>query len=69
MFSLAERLVALSTTILAGALASRIVFGGVMGFIGRIATSSGEILGEQEREEDEGQQKTRTLGSSSVMAT
>lgn len=56
MFSLTEKLVALSTTILAGALALHIVFGGVMGFIGRIATSSGEILGEQEREE-EGQQK------------
>ncbi|AIF82509.1 hypothetical protein NTE_00427 [Candidatus Nitrososphaera evergladensis SR1] len=51
MFQLAEKLLTLSTTILAGSLALHIVFGGVLGFIGRIATSSGEILGEQEQEQ------------------
>ena len=53
MFQLAEKLVALSTTILSGSLALHIVFGGVLGFIGRIATSSGEILGEQEQEQEQ----------------
>jgi hypothetical protein len=52
MFQLAAKLVALSTTILAGSLALHIVFGGVLGFIGRVATSSGEILGEQEPEQE-----------------
>lgn len=55
MFQLAEKLIALSTTILAGALALHIVFGGVMGFIGRIATSSGEMLGEQGQKEGQEQ--------------
>lgn len=52
MFQLATKLVALSTTILSGSLALHVVFGGVLGFIGRIATSSGEILGEQEPEQE-----------------
>lgn len=52
LYSLATRLIALSSTILAGSLALHIVFGGVMGFIGRIATSSGEILGEQEQQQE-----------------
>lgn len=41
---LAARLVQLSTTILAGSLALHILFGGVLGFAGRLATSSGELL-------------------------
>ncbi|MEO9363556.1 MAG: hypothetical protein ABI348_06605 [Nitrososphaera sp.] len=51
LYPLATKLLTLSTTILSGALALHIVFGGVLGFIGRIATSSGEILGEQEPEQ------------------
>jgi hypothetical protein len=49
MFQLASKLVALSITILSGSLALHIVFGGVLGYIGRIASSSNEILGEQEQ--------------------
>lgn len=44
LYEVAQKLVALSSTILAGSLALHIVFGGVLGFIGRIATSSGEIM-------------------------
>lgn len=44
LYQLAQTLVALSTTILAGSLALHIVFGGVLGFCGRLATSSGEII-------------------------
>jgi hypothetical protein len=51
MFQIASKLVALSTTILSGSLALHIVFGGVLGFIGRVASSSNEILGEQEQEQ------------------
>jgi hypothetical protein len=43
-FELATKLVQLSSTILYGSLALHVLFGGVMGFIGRLATSSGEIL-------------------------
>lgn len=41
---LASRLVQISDTILSGSLALHIVFGGVLGFAGRLATSSGELL-------------------------
>jgi hypothetical protein len=44
MYELAQTLAALSTTILVGSLALHIVFGGVLGFCGRLATSSGEII-------------------------
>lgn len=43
-FELATKLVQLSTTIVSGSLALHVLFGGVMGFVGRLATSSGEIL-------------------------
>ncbi len=43
-YQLANNLVALNQTILAGALAIHILFGGVLGFCGRLATSSGEVL-------------------------
>jgi hypothetical protein len=46
LYTIAEKLVSLSSTILSGSLALHIVFGGVLGFVGRVATSSGEILGE-----------------------
>lgn len=49
LYSLAETLVSLSTTILIGSLALHIVFGGVLGFCGRLATSSGEIIEHAER--------------------
>lgn len=49
LYTLAETLVSLSTTILIGALALHIVFGGVLGFAGRLATSSGEIVEHAER--------------------
>lgn len=41
---LASRLVELSGTIVSGSLALHILFGGVLGFAGRLATSSGELL-------------------------
>lgn len=43
-YSLATTLVQLSGTIVAGSLALHILFGGVLGFAGRLATSSGETL-------------------------
>ena len=43
-YQLANNLVALNHTILAGALAIHVLFGGVLGFCGRLATSSGEVL-------------------------
>lgn len=48
--ALAVTLVQLSTTILAGSLALHILFGGVLGFAGRLATSSGELLEAKEEE-------------------
>lgn len=42
---LAGRLVALSDTVLAGSLALHILFGCVLGFLGRLGTSSRELLG------------------------
>ncbi|MEM2139850.1 hypothetical protein [Nitrososphaera sp.] len=42
---LAARLVELSGTIVAGALAMHILFGCVLGFLGRLGTSSRELLG------------------------
>jgi hypothetical protein len=44
LFSLAQKLVSLSSTILIGSLALHVVFGGVLGFCGRLASSSEEIL-------------------------
>lgn len=42
---LAARLVGLSGTVVAGALAMHILFGCVLGFLGRLGTSSRELLG------------------------
>ncbi|HEX9677228.1 hypothetical protein [Nitrososphaera sp.] len=44
VYQLASTLVQLSGTIVTGALAMHIVFGGVLGFSGRLATSSGELV-------------------------
>ncbi len=49
LYPLAEKLLSLSTTILIGSLALHIVFGGVLGFAGRLATSSGEMIEKVER--------------------
>lgn len=49
LYPLAEELLSLSTSILVGSLALHIVFGGVLGFAGRLATSSGEIIQKAER--------------------
>lgn len=54
LFSVAEKLVALSSTILFGSLALHVVFGGVLGFCGRLATSSNEILVRTEHDKDVG---------------
>lgn len=48
-YELATKLAQLSTTILSGSLALHILFGGVMGFIGRLAVSSGELLEKTEK--------------------
>jgi hypothetical protein len=47
-YQLATTLVELSSTIVAGSLALHILFGGVLGFAGRLATSSGELLEKQQ---------------------
>jgi hypothetical protein len=49
LYSVAQTLVSLSNTILSGSLALHIVFGGVLGFCGRLATSSGEIVEQAEQ--------------------
>lgn len=48
---LASRLAGVSGTIVAGSLALHVVFGGVLGFAGRLATSSKELLEEENRQQ------------------
>jgi hypothetical protein len=43
-YELANTLIAVNQTIVSGSLALHILFGGVIGFCGRLATSSGEML-------------------------
>jgi hypothetical protein len=54
---LASRLAGLSGAIVSGSLALHILFGGVLGFAGRLATSSGEILeaNKQQQQQPEGE--------------
>lgn len=44
MYQLADRLLQISGSILTGSLALHILFGGVLGFIGRLATSSEDLV-------------------------
>jgi hypothetical protein len=44
VYQLADRLLQISGSILVGSLALHILFGGVLGFVGRLATSSEELI-------------------------